>query len=110
VAGRFSLNEVQKYLNPPHPQNKPESALPAAASFYVILCQSLYVRRMTSFLKKNILTVSGILAGCLGGFLYWKYVGCSNGTCYIQSNPYRMTAYGALMGGLVFNIFQGWKR
>jgi hypothetical protein len=48
----------------------------------------------------------GILLGAVGGFFYWKYVGCVSGTCPIQSNPYRMTAYGALMGGLLFSMFQ----
>ena len=59
-----------------------------------------------NFLKKNILTITGVLIGSIAGFLYWKFIGCTSGTCYIQSNPFRMTLYGALMGGLVFNIFQ----
>ena len=52
------------------------------------------------------LTITGVLIGSIAGFLYWKFVGCTSGTCYIQSNPVRMTLYGALMGGLVLNIFQ----
>lgn len=61
---------------------------------------------MLLFLKNNLITVGGIIAGAIGGFLYWKFIGCTSGTCYIQSNPFRMTVYGALMGGLVFNIIQ----
>lgn len=58
---------------------------------------------MLQYLRNNIITVVGIAAGAVAGFLYWKFVGCNSGTCYIQSNPYRMTAYGALLGGLLFN-------
>jgi len=60
---------------------------------------------MKNLLKKNVLPVIGVFAGAVGGFFYWKYVGCTHG-CPIQSNPYRMTAYGAVMGGLIFSIFQ----
>jgi hypothetical protein len=59
-----------------------------------------------NFIKNYILTISGVLIGSVAGYLYWKFVGCTSGTCYIQSNPVRMTLYGALMGGLIFNIFQ----
>ncbi|MDX1935631.1 MAG: DUF6132 family protein [Flavihumibacter sp.] len=59
-----------------------------------------------NFIKKYILTISGVLIGSVAGYLYWKFVGCTSGTCYIQSNPVRMTLYGALMGGLILNIFQ----
>lgn len=58
------------------------------------------------FIKKYTLTISGVMVGSVAGYLYWKFVGCTSGTCYIQSNPVRMTLYGALMGGLIFNIFQ----
>ncbi len=48
----------------------------------------------------------GILLGAIGGFLYWKFIGCANGKCYLKSNPYYMTLYGALLGGLIINIFK----
>jgi Family of unknown function (DUF6132) len=57
-------------------------------------------------LKNNLLSIAGMIVGSIAGFLYWKFVGCTTGTCYIQSNPVRMTLYGALMGGLILNIFQ----
>ncbi len=61
---------------------------------------------MKSFFKKNAITISGALLGSIAGFLYWKNVGCVLGTCYIQSNPYRMTLYGAFIGGVALNLFQ----
>lgn len=58
------------------------------------------------FIKKNIITISGVLVGALAGFLYWKFVGCASGTCAITSKPINSTLYGAVMGGLLFSIFQ----
>lgn len=47
----------------------------------------------------------GALVGIVGGYLYWKYVGCISGTCPIQANWYSMIPYamviGILAGGLV---------
>jgi hypothetical protein len=42
----------------------------------------------------------------MAGFLYWKFVGCSNGTCMITSKPINSSLYGALMGFLVAGIFK----
>lgn len=61
---------------------------------------------MKTILRKYMLTITGIVVGAVAGFFYWKFIGCTTGTCYIQSNPVRMTLYGALLGGLVLNIFQ----
>ena len=57
-------------------------------------------------LKKYSLTIIGIIFGAIGGYLYYKYVGCISGTCTITSKPINSTLYGALMGGLVGNLFQ----
>lgn len=61
---------------------------------------------MKRFVKNNILTVVGVLIGTIGGFCYWKFVGCSSGTCPITSKPINSTLYGALMGGLLLSIFE----
>jgi cytochrome bd-type quinol oxidase subunit 2 len=45
-------------------------------------------------------------AGALGGFLYWKFVGCLSGTCPIKSVWYWSTLYGALIGMLVGSIIR----
>lgn len=57
-------------------------------------------------LKKYKLTVLGILLGAIFGYLYYHFVGCASGTCSITSNPLNSTLYGAMMGGLLFNIFE----
>jgi hypothetical protein len=61
---------------------------------------------MKLFFQRHLITILGVVVGSIAGYFYWKYIGCTNGTCYIQSNPVRMTLYGALMGGLLFSIFQ----
>jgi hypothetical protein len=55
--------------------------------------------------KVIIITGIGIAIGALAGYAYYFYVGCASGTCAITSKPLNSTLYGALMGGLVFNMF-----
>jgi F0F1-type ATP synthase assembly protein I len=61
---------------------------------------------MYRWIQQNKLSILGMCVGAIGGFLYWKYVGCSTGTCPITSKPINSTLYGTLMGYLLFNIFQ----
>lgn len=55
--------------------------------------------------KAIIITVTGVIVGAIAGYAYYHYVGCANGTCAITSKPINSTLYGALMGGLLFNLF-----
>jgi C4-dicarboxylate transporter len=55
--------------------------------------------------KVIIITGIGIVIGALAGYAYYFYVGCASGTCAITSKPLNSTLYGALMGGLIFNMF-----
>jgi hypothetical protein len=57
-------------------------------------------------LSKHKLTLYGIAAGILGGYLYYYFIGCSSGSCAITSNPYMSMIYGAMMGGLLLSSFQ----
>ena len=57
-------------------------------------------------MKKYTLTIIGIAIGAIGGYLYYHFIGCASGTCAITSKPVNSTLYGALMGGLIFNIFK----
>ena len=61
---------------------------------------------MKKFSKKHLLTIVGLITGAAAGYLYWKFVGCNSGSCAITSNPINSTLYGAVMGGLLFSIFQ----
>ncbi len=46
-------------------------------------------------------TVLFILGGALAGYAYWRWHGCANGMCMIQTNKYMSITIGALMGFLV---------
>lgn len=65
---------------------------------------------MKEFIRKNWLIGLGIVLGAAGGFLYWKFVGCSSGTCPITSRPHNSALYGALIGGLLFSMFKPSKK
>lgn len=54
--------------------------------------------------KALLLTGIGIAIGALAGYAYYFYVGCASGTCAITSKPLNSTLYGAIMGGLIFNM------
>ena len=53
---------------------------------------------MKEFIRKHLVTVIFAVAGLIGGFLYWKFVGCSSGTCIIKSVWYLSTLYGLVLG------------
>jgi len=54
-----------------------------------------------------ILNAAFILAGGIGGFLYWRFVGCTSGTCPIKSVWYFSTLWGMAAGYLVGDLIQG---
>jgi len=43
----------------------------------------------------------GVVVGGVLGYAYYRFVGCSTGSCPITSNPWISTSYGAVMGFLV---------
>lgn len=62
-----------------------------------------------NIIRKNKVTILGIALGAIGGFAYYYYVGCASGTCAITSKPFNSTLYGAVMGGLLVNLFHSEK-
>jgi hypothetical protein len=65
---------------------------------------------MKKWLLTNKLYFIGTVVGAVGGFLYWKYVGCLTGTCAITSNPIRSTVYFAVFGALIIGSFKKEKK
>jgi hypothetical protein len=59
-----------------------------------------------NFINNHKLTIIGIVIGAIAGYLYYYYVGCASGTCAITSKPLNSTLYGAMMGGLLLNLFK----
>jgi phage shock protein E len=64
---------------------------------------------MKHWFLNNKLLFAGIIIGAISGYLYWQQIGCDSGTCGITSKWHNSTAYGALMGGLLFSIFKKGK-
>ncbi len=46
------------------------------------------------------IVIGGLVGGGLG-FAYYKFVGCSTGTCPLTSHPVISTVYGMVVGALV---------
>jgi hypothetical protein len=44
------------------------------------------------------------IVGAAGGFLYWRFIGCSTGTCPIKSVWYWSTLFGGVIGYLTGSI------
>jgi hypothetical protein len=53
---------------------------------------------MKEFITKHLLVIIFSALGAVGGFLYWKFVGCLSGTCLIKSVWYWSTLYGMALG------------
>lgn len=64
---------------------------------------------MKSWVLNNKFLIAGVILGAIGGYLYWQQIGCISGTCAITSKWHNSTAYGALMGGLLFSMFKKGK-
>jgi hypothetical protein len=65
---------------------------------------------MKHWLLNNWLFIAGAMVGAVAGFLYWKLIGCSTGTCAITSKPVNSTVYFSVMGALLFGIFKREKK
>jgi hypothetical protein len=61
---------------------------------------------MKKWILLNKLMVTGAIAGAVGGYIYYRLVGCANGTCLISSKPFNSTVYFAVLGGLLFSTFK----
>ncbi|HOY95022.1 MAG TPA: DUF6132 family protein [Catalimonadaceae bacterium] len=53
-------------------------------------------------LQKHGMTILGIVLGAIAGYAWFRFVGCSTGSCPITSNPWTSSIYGGVMGGLSF--------
>ena len=58
---------------------------------------------MMNFFIKYKLGIVGIVIGGILGYAYYHFIGCNTGTCAITSKPINSTAYGMMMGYLMFS-------
>ena len=63
--------------------------------------------KFLNYLKRHVLRANliGIIAGAVGGLLYYYNVSCKAGTCGLTSNPFLMILWGAAVGYLVGDMF-----
>ena len=55
-------------------------------------------------IKSKRISIVFFILGGIGGFLYWRLVGCNTGSCPIKSNWYIMTPYGMILGWLLGDL------
>ena len=61
---------------------------------------------MKEFVKKHLIEMIFSVAGAIGGFLYWRFIGCLSGTCFIKSVWYMSTLFGGLLGWVISSLGQ----
>jgi hypothetical protein len=62
------------------------------------------------FIQKHKIKLAFAILGAVGGFLYWKFVGCQSGTCPIKSVWYLTTLWGTAIGYLLGDIISGYVK
>lgn len=60
---------------------------------------------MNDKLKINLRWILAAI-GTLGGYLYWRYVGCLSGHCPLQQNWILSTLWGGAVGYLIGDLFR----
>lgn len=62
--------------------------------------------KFLAFLKNNITQIIGVVLGIVGGYIYYRSVGCTSGSCAITSNVWLSMAWGAAAGYLIAGMFK----
>ncbi|MBD8389122.1 DUF6132 family protein [Dysgonomonas sp. BGC7] len=57
-------------------------------------------------IKYNLAYIFGGIIGAVAGYLYWRYIGCTTGTCPITTSPVNSTIYGFIIGILFGGLFK----
>lgn len=65
---------------------------------------------MKKWANNNWLYIAGAVAGGIGGYAYYHFIGCATGTCAITSKPLNSTVYFAVMGAVLFGMFKKEKK
>ena len=61
---------------------------------------------MRDFIRKHYFIIIFTFLGAIGGFLYWRLIGCESGTCPIKSKWYLSTLWGLAFGYLSGSIIK----
>ena len=63
---------------------------------------------MKEFIRKHKWALIAGAIGGAGGFRYWRFVGCTSGTCPIKSVWYWSTLWGMAFGYLLGDMVNDW--
>ena len=58
------------------------------------------------FIRSNAWALFGAVVGAIGGYFYWREIGCATGTCPITSKPLNSIIYFAGLGYLLAGILR----
>jgi len=61
---------------------------------------------MKKWIINNKIILTGTMLGAFTGYFYYRFIGCSSGTCLIGSKPVNSTVYFAVMGAILFSLFK----
>ncbi|MGB4204932.1 MAG: DUF6132 family protein [Bacteroidales bacterium] len=61
-------------------------------------------------LKKYSAQLVGAIIGIVGGYFYYRFIGCNSGSCPITSNPFMSMIWGGLMSYLLVDMVVGFKK
>lgn len=60
---------------------------------------------MKDYIRKHKVKILFLVLGAVAGLLYWRFIGCTTGSCPITSKWYTSSAYGLLFGWLISDLF-----
>ena len=61
---------------------------------------------MRKWILNHKIILAGAILGAFAGYFYYRFIGCSGGTCLISSKPVNSTVYFAVMGAIFFSLFK----
>jgi hypothetical protein len=64
---------------------------------------------MKKFIQSKFWQILGGVIGALAGYIYWKEIGCSTGTCPITSKPLNSVVYFGVLGYFVSGTIKDFK-
>jgi C4-dicarboxylate transporter len=62
---------------------------------------------MKKFIQSKFWQILGGIIGAVAGYIYWKEIGCSTGTCPITSKPLNSVVYFGVLGYFVAGTIAG---
>ncbi|HNW90363.1 MAG TPA: hypothetical protein PKN48_11915 [Bacteroidales bacterium] len=67
-------------------------------------------QKVIRWIKESRGAIIGSVIGGIGGYVYYRTVGCSSGACPITSSPLMSILWGVALGYLVGDIFRKSKK